>query len=81
MIMPRTGSLKQIECVGDSMSFEFAEVLLKGGRGWLEDAKIMNFSIGRLLKTWWKLRYNSEEAVRLVVRILLREEREHFGQG
>ena len=35
MVMPKAGSLKQIESVGDPMSFECSEVLVTGGAGFI----------------------------------------------
>ncbi len=48
-----------------------------GGRGWLGDVKIMLLSIDKLMKTGWKPRYNSEQAVRLAVKSILKE-RQHL---
>ncbi len=44
-----------------------------GGRGWLGDVKVMHLSVGKLLKTGWKPKYSSEQAIRLAVRELLKE--------
>ena len=44
-----------------------------GGRGWLGDVKIMRLSIDKLMKTGWKPKYNSEQAVRLAVKAILKE--------
>jgi UDP-glucose 4-epimerase len=44
-----------------------------GGRGWLGDVKIMHLSVDKLLETGWKPKYNSEQAVKLAVRELLKE--------
>jgi len=44
-----------------------------GGRGWLGDVKIMLLSIDKLMKTGWKPKYNSEQAVRLAVQVILKE--------
>ena len=35
MVMPKAGSLKQIESVGDSMSFVCSKVLVTGGAGFI----------------------------------------------
>lgn len=43
-----------------------------GGRGWKGDVKNMHLSVEKLLKTRWKPVYNSEEAVRVTVRKLLK---------
>ena len=43
-----------------------------GGRGWPGDIKIMLLSIDKLMKTGWKPKYNSEQAVRLAVRLAVR---------
>ena len=44
-----------------------------GGRGWLGDVKIMLLSIDKLMKTGWKAKYNSEQAIRLAVKAILKE--------
>lgn len=44
-----------------------------GGRGWLGDVKTMLLSIDKLMKTGWKPKYNSEQAVRLAVKAILKE--------
>jgi len=44
-----------------------------GGRGWLGDVKNMHLSIRKLLDSGWKPRYDSEQAVRLAARALLKE--------
>ena len=44
-----------------------------GGRGWLGDVKIMLLSIGKLVKTGWKPKFKSEQAVRLAVKAILKE--------
>lgn len=43
-----------------------------GGRGWLGDVKMMRLSIDRLLNAGWRPRYNSEEAVRLTTKDIVR---------
>jgi len=43
-----------------------------GGRGWKGDVKNMHLSVEKLLKTGWKPVYNSEEAVRVTGRKLLK---------
>jgi len=43
-----------------------------GGRGWKGDVKNMHLSIEKLLRTGWKPRYGSEEAVRASVKKLLK---------
>jgi len=77
------GSLDQItvrtiaEIVVDEMSLRGVEFVftgeVEGGRGWRGDVKFMHLSVERLMKTGWKPKYNSEEAVRLAVRELLKE--------
>ena len=47
-----------------------------GGRGWPGDVKEMLLDISKIKKLGWKPRYNSEEAVRLTARALIREIRE-----
>ena len=41
-----------------------------GGRGWKEGVKKMQLSINRLLKTGWKPKYTSRQAVRLTAKTL-----------
>jgi len=43
-----------------------------GGRGWRGDVKTMLLSVDKLLSVGWRPRFNSEEAVRLSCRELLR---------
>lgn len=42
-----------------------------GGRGWKGDVKTMHLSIDKLLKSGWKPKLNSEEAVRTTVKKIL----------
>jgi UDP-glucose 4-epimerase len=44
-----------------------------GGRGWKGDVKKMQLSIDRLLKTGWKPRYTSKQAVKLTAKALKKE--------
>jgi len=44
-----------------------------GGRGWKGDVKKMQLSINRLLKTGWKPKYTSKQAVRLTAKALKEE--------
>jgi UDP-glucose 4-epimerase len=44
-----------------------------GGRGWKGDVKKMQLSIGKLLRTGWKPRYGSREAVKSATRALIKE--------
>jgi len=44
-----------------------------GGRGWKEDVKKMQLSINRLVKTGWKPKYTSKQAVRLTAKALKEE--------
>jgi len=46
---------------------------VNGGRGWPGDVKIMLLSIDKLIKTGWKPKYGSEQAVRLAVKAILKE--------
>jgi UDP-glucose 4-epimerase len=41
-----------------------------GGRGWKGDVKTMQLSINKLLKTGWKPKHSSKQAVRLTTRAL-----------
>ncbi|MGQ9460679.1 MAG: NAD-dependent epimerase/dehydratase family protein [Candidatus Bathyarchaeaceae archaeon] len=76
------GSIDQIEVkriaeiVAEEMSLRNVEFIftggVEGGRGWLGDVKIMHLSIDKLMKTRWKSKYNSEEAVRLAVKAILK---------
>jgi len=45
-----------------------------GGRGWKGDVKTMHLSIEKLLKLGWKPKLNSEEAVRMTIKKLLRHQ-------
>ena len=47
-----------------------------GGRGWPGDVKEMLLDISKIKRLGWKPRYNSEEAVRLTARALIKEIRE-----
>jgi UDP-glucose 4-epimerase len=77
------GSVDQIEIkriaeiVAEQMSLRDVEFIftggVDGGRGWLGDVKIMHLSIDKLMKTGWKPKYNSEQAVRLAVQVILKE--------
>ncbi len=66
---------KIAEIVADEMGLQDVKFVftggVEGGRGWLGDVKIMHLSIEKLLKTGWKPRYGSEEAVRFAVQTLL----------
>jgi UDP-glucose 4-epimerase len=76
------GSIDQIEVkriaeiVAEEMGFRNVEFVftggVEGGRGWLGDVKIMRLSIDKLMKTGWKPKYNSEQAVRLAVKAILK---------
>jgi len=44
-----------------------------GGRGWKGDVKKMQLSINRLVKTGWKPKYTSKQAVRLTAKALKEE--------
>lgn len=44
-----------------------------GDRGWPGDVPQVRFNCGRINKLGWKARYTSNEAVRLAVRVLVRE--------
>jgi len=76
------GSIDQIEVkriaeiVAEEMSLRNVEFIftggVEGGRGWLGDVKIMRLSIDKLMKTRWKPKYNSEQAVRLAVKVILK---------
>jgi len=46
---------------------------VEGGRGWLGDVKYMHLSVDKLMKVGWKPKSDSEGAVRLAVRELLKE--------
>ena len=69
--------LKKIEVVAEEIGdrdvrFVFTGVV-DGGRGLLGDMKIMLLSIGKLMKTGWKPKYTSEQAVKLAVKAILEE--------
>ena len=44
-----------------------------GGRGWLGDVKLMHLSIKKLRDAGWKPKYNSEKAIQLATRTLLKD--------
>ena len=77
------GSVDQIEVkkiaevVAEEIGFRDVDFVftggIDGGRGWLGDVKIMLLSIDKLMKTGWKPKYNSEQAVRLAVKAILKE--------
>jgi len=46
---------------------------IDGGRGWLGNVKIMHLSIEKLHKAGWKPKYDSEQAVKLATKALLKE--------
>jgi len=76
------GSVDQIEVkriagiVAEEMGLRDVEFIftggVEGGRGWLGDVKIMHLSIEKLMKTGWKPKYDSEKAVRLAVKAILK---------
>jgi UDP-glucose 4-epimerase len=45
---------------------------VNGGRGWKGDVKTMRLSTEKLAKTGWKPKHNSEQAIRLATRSLLK---------
>jgi len=77
------GSADQIEVkriaeiVAEQMNLRDTEFFYTGGvnegRGWLGDVKFMHLSIDKLLRTGWKPKYNSEQAIRAGVKSILRE--------
>jgi len=81
------GSVDQIEVkriaeiVAEEMGLQDVEFIftggVEGGRGWLGDVKIMHLSIEKLLGTEWKPRYNSEGAIRLALKAILKEKCSH----
>ncbi len=54
-----------------NVKFEFTGGI--GGRGWKGDVKFMRLSIEKIKSYGWRPKYNSEEAVRLTARNLIRE--------
>lgn len=46
---------------------------VEGGRGWRGDVKTMHLSIEKLLEARWKPDFNSEQAVRLAARAIIKE--------
>jgi UDP-glucose 4-epimerase len=44
-----------------------------GGRGWKGDVKTMQLSIDKLLKSGWKPRYTSRQAIRMATKALVKE--------
>jgi len=77
------GSVDQVEVkkiakiVAEEMGLQDVKFVFTGGvdegRGWLGDVKIMFLSVDKLIKTGWKPKYNSEQAVRLAVKAILKE--------
>jgi UDP-glucose 4-epimerase len=45
-----------------------------GGRGWKGDVKIMNLSIEKLRKSGWTPKHNSENAVRLTTKLIIKSQ-------
>jgi UDP-glucose 4-epimerase len=78
------GSVDQVEVkkiakvVAEEMGLRDVNFVFTGGvdrgRGWLGDVKIMLLSIDKLMKTRWKPKYKSEQAVRLAVKSNFRRE-------
>jgi len=73
----QVGVTRIAEVVVEEMGLENVEFVftggVDGGRGWLGDVKVMHLSIRKLLDSGWKPRYNSEQAVRLAAKSLLKE--------
>jgi len=46
---------------------------VNGGRGWLGDVKVMHLSTEKLCKAGWKPKYNSEQAIQLATKTLIKE--------
>ncbi len=77
------GSLDQItvgkiaEIVVDALGLQDVEFAftggVDGGRGWRGDVKVMLLSVEKLLKTGWKPRYTSGQAVRRATKEILTE--------
>ena len=65
------------EIVVEEMGLEGVKFVFTGGveegRGWLGDVKYMHLSVDKLMKLGWKPKYDSEGAVRLAVKELLKE--------
>ncbi len=70
---------KIAEVVVEEMGLKDVKFVFAGGveegRGWLGDVKYMHLSVDKLMKLGWKPKYNSEGAVRLAVKELLKERR------
>lgn len=68
---------KIAEIIAEEMGLQNVEFTftggVNGGRGWLGDVKIMLLSVDKLLKTGWKPKRNSAEAVRLATGEILKE--------
>jgi UDP-glucose 4-epimerase len=78
--LDKVGVKRIAEIVGEEMGvrevkFRFTGGV-DGGRGWRGDVKTMLLSVDRLLSLGWKPSMNSEEAVRLSCRELLRSVKE-----
>jgi UDP-glucose 4-epimerase len=68
---------KIAEIVVDALGLKDVEFAftggVDGGRGWRGDVKVMLLSVEKLLKTGWKPKYTSEQAVRLATKEILTE--------
>lgn len=54
----------------ENVNFHFTGGV-NGGRGWKGDVKNMHLAVNKLLKTGWKPKYNSEQAIRLATQAIL----------
>ena len=59
------------------MKLHDAKIKLTGGvdngRGWKGDVKIMQLDMNEIKKTGWKPKYSSNEAVRLTIKSIIKE--------
>jgi UDP-glucose 4-epimerase len=72
----QVGVRKIAEIVTEQMGLDKVTFVFTGGiegRGWFGDVKVMHLSVSKLLKTAWKPKYNSAEAVKLAAKELLKE--------
>jgi len=65
------------EIVTEQMKLQNVKFIITGGvdggRGWLGDVKLMHLSIEKLQEAGWKPKYNSEQAIQLATKTLLKE--------
>lgn len=72
----RTNVLNIAETIKQEMGLDSAKIKLTGGvdggRGWKGDVKVMQLDMNKLKSVGWKPFYNSDKAVRLTARSIIR---------